>query len=314
MSPRKENLTLDSAYFVAFEMTHDALKRGLKSASKLNITQYRMLVKLAAAGGKTAQSDLGRILDLKPNVITQAANELEKAGFARRETDDADARSRSIVATQSGLFHVASVNKSIVACLYALFPTEDASWRTILETSIDACSHIDPPVSEREATDYPASRALAALERFRIAIETRLRQACGASFSECRVMQLLDEARRPLRIGDIAAQLRMSTVNVARAVDRLSNRNWVRRMGASRDRKAVFVSVTDEGLEKQRVIAHTIDDLGRSLLWKHLNRAERKAIREVTRTVIEGLRLKEYEMSLVVIGELHPLDETFDRR
>lgn len=314
MSPRKENLTLDSAYFVAFEMTHDALKRGLKSASKLNITQYRMLVKLAAAGGKTAQSDLGRILDLKPNVVTQAANELEKAGFARRETDDADARSKSIVATQSGLFHVASVNKSIVACLYALFPTEDASWRTILETSIDACSHIDPPVSEREATDYPASRALAALERFRIAIETRLRQACGASFSECRVMQLLDEARRPLRIGDIAAQLRMSTVNVARAVDRLSNRNWVRRMGASRDRKAVFVSVTDEGLEKQRVIAHTIDDLGRSLLWKHLNRAERKAIREVTRTVIEGLRLKEYEMSLAVIGELHPLDETFDRR
>lgn len=314
MSPRKENLTLDSAYFVAFEMTHDALKRGLKSASKLNITQYRMLVKLAAAGGKTAQSDLGRILDLKPNVVTQAANELEKAGFARRETDDADARSRSIVATQNGLFHVASVNKSIVACLYALFPTEDASWRTILETSIDACSHINPPVSEREATDYPASRALAALERFRIAIETRLRQACGASFSECRVMQLLDEARRPLRIGDIAAQLRMSTVNVARAVDRLSNRNWVRRMGASRDRKAVFVSVTDEGLEKQRVIAHTIDDLGRSLLWKHLNRAERKAIREVTRTVIEGLRLKEYEMSLAVIGELHPLDETFDRR
>lgn len=314
MSPRKENLTLDSAYLVAFEMTHDALKRGLKSASKLNITQYRMLVKLAAAGGKTAQSDLGRILDLKPNVVTQAANELEKAGFARRETDDADARSKSIVATQNGLFHVASVNKSIVACLYALFPTEDASWRTILETSIDACSHIDPPVSEREATDYPASRALAALERFRIAIETRLRQACGASFSECRVMQLLDEARRPLRIGDIAAQLRMSTVNVARAVDRLSNRNWVRRMGASRDRKAVFVSVTDEGLEKQRVIAHTIDDLGRSLLWKHLNRAERKAIREVTRTVIEGLRLKEYEMSLAVIGELHPLDETFDRR
>lgn len=314
MSPRKENLTLDSAYFVAFEMTHDALKRGLKSASKLNITQYRMLVKLAAAGGKTAQSDLGRILDLKPNVVTQAANELEKAGFARRETDDADARSKSIVATQNGLFHVASVNKSIVACLYALFPTEDASRRTILETSIDACSHIDPPVSEREATDYPASRALAALERFRIAIETRLRQACGASFSECRVMQLLDEARRPLRIGDIAAQLRMSTVNVARAVDRLSNRNWVRRMGASRDRKAVFVSVTDEGLEKQRVIAHTIDDLGRSLLWKHLNRAERKAIREVTRTVIEGLRLKEYEMSLAVIGELHPLDETFDRR
>lgn len=314
MSPRKENLTLDSAYFVAFEMTHDALKRGLKSASELSITQYRMLVKLAAAGGKTAQADLGRILDLKPNVVTQAANALEEAGFARRETDDADARSKSITATQNGISHVASVNRSIVACLYALFPTEDASWRAILETSIDACSHIDPPVSEREATDYPASRALAALERFRIAIEARLRQACGASFSECRVMQLLDEAQRPLRIGDIAAQLRLSTVNVARAVDRLSDRNWVRRMGASHDRKAVFVNVTDEGFEKQRVIARMIDDLGRSLLWKHLDRAERTAVREVTRTVIEGLRLREYEKGLTPIDELHPLGKTPARR
>ena len=127
-------------------------------------------------------------------------------------------------------------------------------------------------------------------------------------------MQLLDEAQRPLRIGDIAAQLRLSTVNVARAVDRLSDRNWVRRMGASRDRKAVFVNVTDEGLEKQRAIARTIDDLGRSLLWKHLDRAERTAVREVTRTVIEGLRLQEYEKSLTPIDELRPLGETSARR
>ena len=85
MSPRKENLSLDSAYFVAFEMTHDALKRGLRAASELNITQYRMLVKLAAAGGSIAQGELSRMLDLRPNVVTQAANALESAGFAKRE-------------------------------------------------------------------------------------------------------------------------------------------------------------------------------------------------------------------------------------
>ena len=200
----------------------------------------------------------------------------KKRDLPRRETDDVDARSKSIVATQNGLFHVASVNKSIVACLYALFPTEDASWRTILETSIDACSYIDPPVSEREATDYPASRALAALERFRIAIETRLRQACGASFSECRVMQLLAEARRPLRIGDIAAQLRLSTVNVARAVDRLVKPKLGAKNGSLPRPQGGFRQRHRQRLEKQRVIAHTIDDLGRSLLWKHLNRPNEK--------------------------------------
>lgn len=314
MVSRKENLELNSAYFVAFEMTHDALKQGLKAASKLSITQYRMLVKLAAAGEKTAQSDLGQILDLKPNVVTQAANVLEEAGFARRETGNADARSKSIVATRDGLAHVAVVNESIVAFLYALFPTEDASWRTILETSIDACSHIDPPISEREVACYPASRALAALERFRIAIETHLRHACGASYSECRVMQLLDEANRPLRVGDIATQLRLSSVNAARAVDRLSKRGWTRRMSTKRDRKAVFVSVTEEGLAQQRVIAHTIDKLGRDLLWKHLDRSQRKAVSEVTRTVIEGLRLKEREQGLADLEELRPLERSAEHR
>ncbi len=42
-----------------------------------------MLVKLLAAGPDGfAQSDLGRLLDLKPNVVTQALNALEEAGFA----------------------------------------------------------------------------------------------------------------------------------------------------------------------------------------------------------------------------------------
>lgn len=307
MSSRKENLSLDSAYFVAFEMTHDALKRGLKAASNLNITQYRMLVKLAAAGQSIAQAQLCPLLGLRPNVVTQAANALEKAGYARREAGSNDARAKRIAATQAGIAHVAAANDSIVGQLYALFPTEDAAWRAILETSITAGSFIDPPISERETACYPASRTLAALERFRAAIEAGLRSSCGASYNECRIMQLLGEAGRPLRIGDIAAQLQLSPVNVARSVDRLVARAWVRRMCAPHDRKAVFVEVTDAGSAQQPIIARTVDELGRKLLWKHLNRAQRDAIRTVTDTVIEGLRRRDEERLLVDSSTLHPL-------
>lgn len=307
MSPRKENLSLDSAYFVAFEMTHDALKRGLRAASELNITQYRMLVKLAAASGSIAQGELSRMLDLRPNVVTQAANALESAGFAKREVGRADSRSRTVAATEKGIAHVAAANESIVAQLYELFPTEDAAWRAILETSIAAGAFIDPPVSERETSCYPASRALASLERFRSAIEAGLRAACGATYNECRVMQRLAETGRPMRIGDIAAQLQLSPVNVARAVDRLAGRAWVRRMGAEHDRKAVFVEVTEAGAAQQRVIARTVDDLGRKLLWKHLSRPQRDAIRAVTDTVIEGLRERERRKGLSASENLRPI-------
>lgn len=308
MSPRKENLSLDSAYFVAFEMTHDALKRGLKAASELSITQYRMLVKLAAAGATIAQSELSGMLGLRPNVVTQAVNTLEEAGFAKREVGSGDGRARMVEATEAGIAHVGAANESIVAQLYSLFPTEDAAWRAILETSITAGSFIDPPVSERETACYLASRALASLERFRSAIESGLRDACGASYNECRVMQRLAETGRPMRIGDIAAQLQLSPVNVARAADRLVARSWVRRMGAAHDRKAVFVEVTEAGAEQQRVIARTVDDLGRKLLWKHLKRPQRDAIRTVTDTVIEGLRDRERRKDLAVAENLRPID------
>ena len=307
MSPRKENLSLDSAYFVAFEMTHDALKRGLKAASELNITQYRMLVKLAAAGAPIAQSELSGMLGLRPNVVTQAVNALEEARFAKREVGTGDGRARRVEATEAGIAHVGVANESIVAQLYALFPTEDAAWRAILETSITAGSFIDPPISERETACYPASRALASLERFRSAIEAGLRDACGASYNECRVMQRLAETGRPMRIGDIAAQLQLSPVNVARAADRLAARSWVRRMGAAHDRKAVFVEVTEAGAKQQRVIARTVDDLGRKLLWKHLKRPQRDAIRAVTDTVIEGLRERERRKDLAVAENLRPI-------
>ena len=67
-------------------------------------------------------------------------------------------------------------------------------------------------------------------------------------------MMRLGEATRPLRVNDIGESLEMPTANVTRAVDRLVQRGWVKRMGSERDRKAVFVVPTEDGEFQERII------------------------------------------------------------
>lgn len=305
-----EDLALDSTFFVAFDLTHRALKSGLAAASPLNVTQYRMLVKLLAAGPDGfAQSDLGRLLDLKPNVVTQALNALEEAGFAERlRSEGADGRTRTARATGAGEEHVARANASIVERLYALFPTEDADHRAILEASIAAGASIDPPLSGDVASRFAASRALVSLELVKRAMEAALRRAAGAPLAECRVLQRLGEVGEPLRVGDLATQLQMSPVAVARAVDGLAGRGWTRRLASPNDRKAVFVAATDEGACKQKVIARTVDVLARTQLWARLDEDRRRALARTWRVVIADVQARKELDRKAALELLQPIE------
>lgn len=306
----ESDLALDSTFFVAFDLTHRALKGGLAAASPLNVTQYRMLVKLLAAGPDgVAQSDLGRLLDLKPNVVTQALNALEEAGFAERlRGEGADGRTRTARATGAGEEHVARANASIVERLYALFPTADADHRAILEASIAAGASIDPPLSGDVASRFAASRALASLELVKRAMEGALRRAAGAPLAECRVLQRLGEVDEPLRVGDVATQLQMSPVAVARAVDGLVGRGWARRLASPSDRKAVFVAATDEGARKQKVIARTVDALARTQLWARLDDDRRRALARTWRVVIADVQARKELDRKAALELLQPIE------
>ena len=123
----------DSTFFVAFKLTHEALDAALKKASELNITQYRVLVKLLTAGtAGLPQKDVSALLDLKPNVVTQAINTLEERGLALRANGATDKRFRRARATSAGGEHAAHVNAAIVEELYDLYQTDNAAWRKIL--------------------------------------------------------------------------------------------------------------------------------------------------------------------------------------
>ena len=309
MDAEAADITLDSTFFVAFDLTHRALKGGLAAASGLNVTQYRMLVKLLAAQPRgVAQTELGRLLDLKPNVVTQALNALVAAGFAERRGSESDARVRTARITEEGAAHVAAVNASIVERLYALFPTEDEGYRSILEAAIAAGASIDPPLSGDASARNAASRALVSLELVKRAMEDALRATCGASLSECRVLQRLGEVDEPLRVRDIATQLQMTAVAVARAVDRLAERGWVVRLASPSDRKAVFAAATSQGRRQQKVIARTIELLARTQLWNRLDDEQRRALSRTWRVVIADVQARKEAERKAALGLLQPIE------
>ena len=297
-SEKRRSYGIDSSWLVAFEKGHGALKAGLKRASSLSMTQYRMLVKLLGASPNgIAQSDLAALLNLKANVITQALNVLEEQGFVeRRKSPAGDLRVKTAFITDAGIDHVSKANDSIVEQLYALFPTENATYRQLLEASIAAGARIDPPLSPLVSQHYAGSRTLVSFELIRKALEEALQNALGASLNESRILLRLEEAGDPLRVGDLADQLQMTAVAVARATDRLVDRGWATRLASPSDRKAVFVATTPDGRKAESAIDATIAQLAEEYLWSKLSDQQCRAVARVGRVMEEDrLARKEAE-------------------
>lgn len=146
------------------------------------------------------------------------------------------------------------------------------------------------------------------LELVKRAMESALQSACGASLSECRVLQRLGEVGEPLRIGDIADQLQMTPVAVARAVDRLVEREWAVRLASPRDRKAVFAAAMPQGERQQRIIVRTVALLARKHLWSRLDRRQRHALARTWRIVIADVQARKEAERKAALGLLQPID------
>lgn len=204
---------------------------------------------------------------MKPNVVTQAVDALVAHGYATREAGTTDGRTRFLAVTDDGAEHVAAVNQSLVESLYATFPTQDPTYRTILEAAVAAAAHIEPPLHAGRAQRFPATRSLVSIELIRAETERTLRDATGASLNECRIVQRLGETDHPERVGTLAEQLMMSPVNAARAVDRLVGRGWAKRLKSPHDKKAVYVALTDEGVYQGFLISATVNELAATKLW-----------------------------------------------
>ncbi len=305
---RSKDPVLDSRYFTGFELTHAALKDGLRAASDLSITQYRVLMKLQGlAPQKVRPSHLGELLDLKPNRVTQSVDALAQHGFAQREDDPDDARACTVAITEAGVEHILLVNKSLVAQLYALFPTENPTNRRLLEASISAGAATDPPASPKIARINLASRTLVSLELFRQMVEGALKQTVNAGYSECRLVQRLGESDVPMRTSDLSRQLVMPAATVSRVVDRLEARGWAQRLVHPDDAKAVFVGLTDNGRAVMSTITQEVADVAHERLWSKLSDKNRDAFSQVGHVVLADIRKREEVERKQALDSLEPL-------
>lgn len=299
---------LDSAYFFAFEYTHDALKSGLAAASDLNVTQYRTLVKLLALHpAATPQVDLAKMLRLKPNMLTQTIDILQKHDYVQRERSSDDARSRLVSITPAGIAHVGIVNESIVKALYSTFPTRKAEYRRIFEASITAGAAIDPVVSEDLSKKYMSSRTLSTFELLKLALESALRKQVGASYNEARIMQLLGEVKEPMRMRNLSEQLALPSATITRSVDRLAARGWVQRLSDPVDRKAVFVVTTDSGKNRCNAIERVLDNVANTYLWANLSPRQQNAIAQAGHVVMADVQKRKEAERLEALGRLQPV-------
>ncbi len=304
----KSGYVLDSSFFVAFELAHDSLRNGLRDGSCLNCSQYRVLIKLAAAAPEAlTQKELCRMLDLKPNVMTGAIDTLAEHGFALRQEKVAGARTVPVSITQAGIDHIQQANKAIIDQLYLIFPTQTAPFRAVLEAAIMAGATIEPPLSGEMSRRFFASRTLASFEVLRRKLEKSLEDACeGATWSECRVLMRLGEEGKPLRVMDLSRQLRMTPATVVRACDRTDARGWTRRLSSEADRKAVYIAVTQEGLRMQRDIAACVDEIAQRFLWSRLTPERCHAIAQVGSVILADLRDREEQEKQNELAALKP--------
>lgn len=301
---------LDSTFLLAFELAHNALKQGARESCSLSIAQYRILIKLLGAHPEPfAQKDLGRELELKPNVITQALDALERAGFAKRaRTTGMRGRASTGVITESGINAIERANDAIVAELYKQFPSDSEEFRTILKAAIMAGSAIDPNVSQNVSKRFFASRTLVSCELLRSKMESELSLNPGATYSECRILQRIGEVELPLRISDISKQLSLTATTAVRAVDRLVARGWIMRLAAPNDRKSVYVRETEAGADAAKAISHEVDAVASEYLWKNLSPERSHDIAEVGHVVIASLQKRDEQERLDALRALKPIE------
>ena len=123
------------------------------------------------------------------------------------------------------------------------------------------------------------------------------------------MLQRLGEVGYPMRIVDLARQLKLTSATAVRATDRLAERGWVERMSAPDDRKAVYVACTDEGRHMQDVVLASVDRIATQYLWSRLAPEKCRDIAMAGHVVMADLQQREEAERLSTLAQLRPLKQ-----
>ncbi|HAR35451.1 MAG TPA: hypothetical protein DCR87_00815 [Acidobacteria bacterium] len=281
-------LELDAAALTTLALLHQGLNRTIVTSGALNVTQYRVLLKAFEAAEPARISDLATALSLRPNVVTQAADHLERLALVTRMPHPGDGRSVALAVTPLGRDRIAAVDAALTAhlddVLSPLPPEQAAQFRGAVESSGAGM--------ERTATTHAAavtSSYVTGIAEAHRGVKGVLEQVARVSFTECRVMLNVAEAGNRARVSDVAAALGLPASTVTRAVDRLEEKGWARRSNDQEDWRAVYIGLTDEGLRLLDVLRDTLVSFGRWRFYRHLSEQQRDVAYYANRALAESL-------------------------
>ena len=224
-------------------------------------------------------------------------------------TSPADARAKSIRVTAHGRKEIERINAELRDHLYKSFnPTSDALYKTMLEATIIGAAEIEDSLSCEFIEKHLASAALVTYGLLEQSIVDSLREATGASFSECRILQRLAEIGEPMRAVDLSNQLELPPTTITRSATRLEKRGWILRLASSANLQAVFLSVTEAGRTQQEIVIDTINRVAARVLWSRLDTEHREAIKRVGDVFAEDMRARDgIRRHGILLNELTPL-------
>ncbi|MRX83117.1 MarR family transcriptional regulator [Eggerthella guodeyinii] len=289
----------DSANFVVLYIRCDAFERCLR-AHGLSATQLAVLLKLEEIdGAETAIQDLAELVHVQPNVVTQAANELERLGLAERRTRSGDGRSKYLLVTEKGREFLSVLDDELYSALEDLFSPEGGMRiRDVFERGLRIGARVGELWSDSFMERFPSATNLVAVTSFLRRVERELRKRHGVTLSEARVLQRLDEVNLPMRVVDLATYLRLPAATITRAASKLDQAGLVERLASRHDRKAVFFGLTDEGRLSALSIERDLNRMSDELYWGRLSESDLSVtdrIKEHTLAVIRAAELRERE-------------------
>jgi DNA-binding MarR family transcriptional regulator len=119
-------------------------------------------------------------------------------------------------------------------------------------------------------------------------LDAELERDHGLSFNQFEVLTLLAQARKGLRMSDLASRVILSPSGVTRSVDQLERRGLVSRCVFEHDRRGQLATITAEGRTALRKATDShVRGLRRHFV-DHLSRAELRELADSLQAVLLG--------------------------
>lgn len=263
--------TFDTGGMTTLSLLHKELTNGLAEAGNLNMTQYRVLLKTHEITDTARLGDIATALHIAANVATQAADALESQDLVTRVRSGKDGRATLLCITHDGIRRIQEIDAALsrrIADLWAeSVPRED---NPSYQEAIQAIGiGIEGAPLQPQDTSITSAYITTVEEGFRGASDT-VKSVAGATFNECRILQRLHDVGGRSRIVDLSEALMLASNTTTHAADRLVGRGWARRSEDPADRKAVYLEITEDGLNAMATMRSALDAYGHRELWSQL--------------------------------------------